>query len=125
MGGRDPAGGYSFPNRFEGAFIDEMKYFRDVVEAGKNATHLPPKSPPRDDIATSKLIAALEMSYFTKRPIYLDKNIKPKDINIPLRVGISGEGAYGNYLKSIIDRREKYETGLVMGKFFLSVKLKF
>jgi hypothetical protein len=23
------------------------------------------------------------MSYFTKRPIYLDKNIKPKDINTP------------------------------------------
>jgi predicted dehydrogenase len=54
MGDRDPAGGYSFPNRFEEAFIDEMKYFREVVEAGKNATHLPPKSPPKDDIATSK-----------------------------------------------------------------------
>jgi hypothetical protein len=53
MGGRDPAGGYSFPNRFEEAFIDEMKYFREAVEAGKNATHLPPKPPPSDAIATS------------------------------------------------------------------------
>jgi hypothetical protein len=41
-----------------------------------------------------------------------------KDINTPWRVGIICEGAYGNYLKSIIDCREKYETGLVIEKAY-------
>jgi len=52
-GGHDNSKPFSFPNRFETAFLNEMLYFRTILES-KNPMDFKPMSPPGDDITTFK-----------------------------------------------------------------------
>ena len=92
----------SWMDRHEEAYRSEMEYFYKVLTTNDPYNNVPQINPSTDDIRTTKLVAALQKSLYTKRVVYLDENVDIVPYDSKVKLSFLGCGNFGGWYKNII-----------------------